>query len=31
MLNRVGNLRVLLPLSQVHHCSKMDKECSKLD
>jgi hypothetical protein len=28
---RLGHLRILLPLSQVHHCSKLGKECSKLN
>jgi hypothetical protein len=28
---RVGHLRILLPLSQVHHCFKMGKEYSKLN
>jgi hypothetical protein len=30
ILNRVDHLRVLPPLSQVYHCSKMDKECSQV-
>jgi hypothetical protein len=28
---RVGHLSIFLPLSQAHHCTKLDKECSKLD
>jgi hypothetical protein len=28
ILNMAGHLRVLPPLSQVYHYSKMDKECS---
>jgi hypothetical protein len=31
ILIRADNLRILLPLSQVYHCSKLDKEYSKLD
>jgi hypothetical protein len=30
ILNRAGHLRVLPPLSQVYHWSKMDKECSQV-
>jgi hypothetical protein len=30
ILNKAGHLRVLLPLSQVYHCSKMDKEYSQV-
>jgi hypothetical protein len=29
--NRVGHLRLLLPLSQVFHWSKMDKDCSQVN
>jgi hypothetical protein len=31
ILIRVGHLRILLPLSQVYHYSKLEKEYSKLD
>jgi hypothetical protein len=31
ILNRAGHLRILLPLSQVYYCSKLDNECPKLD
>jgi hypothetical protein len=31
ILIRAGHLRILLPLSQVYHYSKLDKEYSKLD
>jgi hypothetical protein len=31
ILIRAGHLRILLSLSQVYHCSKLDKEYSKLD
>jgi hypothetical protein len=27
---RVEHLRILYPLSQGHHCTKLGKECSKL-
>jgi hypothetical protein len=28
---RASHLSILLPLSQAHHCTKLGKECSKLD
>jgi hypothetical protein len=28
---RAGHLSILLPLSQAHHCTKLSKECSKLN
>jgi hypothetical protein len=31
ILNRSGHLRILLPLSEVYHYSKLNKEYSKLD
>jgi hypothetical protein len=30
ILNKAGHLRVLCPLLQIHHRSKLDKECSQV-